>query len=106
MARNPELEQALLANPDDEQSYQVYADWLQAQGDPRGELASLQTGKIDAARRKREQELLTSNRAALLGELPEPADNSELQVVWHAGWLRSVRLAAGEDHSLPDLYRA
>ena len=41
-ARNPELEQAILANPDDEAAYEVYADWLQGEGDPRGELAAVQ----------------------------------------------------------------
>ena len=36
--RNPELERALVARPDDLASKLVYADWLQARGDPWGEL--------------------------------------------------------------------
>ena len=40
---NPELEAAILAAaPDDPAPCLVYADWLESQGDPRGELISLQ----------------------------------------------------------------
>ena len=42
MARNLELEQLILANLDDPEPYLVYADWLTAHGDPRGELIALQ----------------------------------------------------------------
>ena len=49
--RNPELEQAINANPDDKETWAVYADWLQGHGDPRGELMALQiAGKDKAAR--------------------------------------------------------
>lgn len=41
MARNPELERRLADHPDDRASAEVYADWLQTQGDPRGELIAL-----------------------------------------------------------------
>jgi uncharacterized protein (TIGR02996 family) len=43
-ARNPELEKAIVANPNDREAWAVFADWLQEQGDPRGELISLQLG--------------------------------------------------------------
>lgn len=35
-ARNPELEAALLADPENVAAWLVYGDWLQQQGDPRG----------------------------------------------------------------------
>ena len=41
-ASNPELEAAILEAPDNVDAYLVYGDWLQAQGDPRGELMALQ----------------------------------------------------------------
>ena len=41
MARNEELERRLCDHPEDRQSYEVYADWLQLQDDPRGELIML-----------------------------------------------------------------
>jgi uncharacterized protein (TIGR02996 family) len=40
-ARNPELEAAIIANPDDVDAWQVYFDWLQTQGDPWGERGNL-----------------------------------------------------------------
>jgi uncharacterized protein (TIGR02996 family) len=46
-ARNPELEKAIVANPTDRDAYAVFADWLQEQGDPRGELIALQLGYKD-----------------------------------------------------------
>jgi uncharacterized protein (TIGR02996 family) len=49
--RNPELEAAIVADPYDKAAYTAYADWLQTQGDPRGELMALQiAGKDKAAR--------------------------------------------------------
>jgi uncharacterized protein (TIGR02996 family) len=39
---HPDFEQAIAANRDDVDAYLVYADWLAAQGDPRGELIVLQ----------------------------------------------------------------
>lgn len=49
-ARNPDLEAAITAHPLDRDPYLVFADWLQQQGDPRGELMSLQlAGKDEAA---------------------------------------------------------
>lgn len=43
-ARNPELERAIVEDPTNRQAFAVLADWLQEQGDPRGELISLQLG--------------------------------------------------------------
>ncbi|MFT3698903.1 MAG: WGR domain-containing protein [Kofleriaceae bacterium] len=64
-ARNPELEKAILANPYDREAYTIFADWLQEQGDPRGELISLQLGNRDAAAKK----LIASNEDYFLGPL-------------------------------------
>src|SRR5688572_23115268 len=47
-ARNPDLEAAIAASPLDREPYSVFADWLQQQGDPRGELISLQLAGKDA----------------------------------------------------------
>lgn len=42
MAQDLALEAAILADRDDPAPYLVYADWLEARGDPRGELIALQ----------------------------------------------------------------
>lgn len=66
-ARNPDLEAAIAANPLDRDPYVVFADWLQQQGDPRGELMSLQlSGKEEAA-----EALLAEHEAYFLGPLAE-----------------------------------
>jgi uncharacterized protein (TIGR02996 family) len=51
-ARNKALEAAILANPADREAYTVFADWLQEQGDPRGELISLQLGYKEGQAKK------------------------------------------------------
>ncbi len=42
LGANPVLEGAILENVDDPAGYLVYGDWLQARGDPRGELIAVQ----------------------------------------------------------------
>ena len=64
-ARNPALEKAILANPLDRDAYAVFADWLQEQGDPRGELISLQLGNKEGAAQK----LIQKHSDYFLGEL-------------------------------------
>lgn len=87
-ARNPELEAALLDEPDNVNAWQVYGDWLQQQGDPRGtnialRRASLAAPKdLRAAERVREHEL---KHAAYLH-----AGLREVQVGW--GFLDMVRV--------------
>jgi len=66
-ARNPALEKAILANPLDVEAYSVFADWLQEQGDPRGELMSLQLAHKDKAA----QALIDKHPAYFLGPLAE-----------------------------------
>lgn len=60
-ARDPELEAAIRADRDDPGPYEVYADWLQSQGNPLGELIMLQRAldkKPNAARGKRARQLV------------------------------------------------
>ena len=66
-ARNAELEKAILANPNDRDAYTVYADWLMEQGDPRGELISLQLGNKEGQAKK----LLEKHQDYFLGPLAE-----------------------------------
>ncbi len=70
-ARNPELEKAILANPNDRDAYTVYADWLIEQGDPRGELISLQLGNKEGQAKK----LIEEHSDYFLGPL---ADHQEV----------------------------
>jgi len=77
-ARSAELEAAIVADPEDASAYLVYADWLQARGDPRGELVVVQhaletaQGPAWAKLRIRERELLTEHGEHLLGPVAAP----------------------------------
>jgi uncharacterized protein (TIGR02996 family) len=65
VARNHELEAAIEASPDDPAAYVVYADWLQLQGDPRGELIMLQR----ANRHEAAETWIDEHRGQFWGEL-------------------------------------
>jgi uncharacterized protein (TIGR02996 family) len=111
VARNPELEAAILASIDDDDALLVYADWLIAQGDPRGELITLQH-----ARRTRDSSHLERAEAALLKEFREellgPLGPHEMRtqwrqstraLTWGMGFLESADLAEDRPTSLPQL---
>ncbi len=57
VARNPDIEAALLSGDLGPSQLLVYADWLQAQGDPRGELISLQYARETATDPARARQL-------------------------------------------------
>jgi uncharacterized protein (TIGR02996 family) len=103
------LEQALAAHPDDLASHMAYADYLQEQGDPRGEFIQVQLALEDAGKpaaqrkklQKRERELLGAHARAWLGEFaPYLLDQKkereggyeepEYKYQFTRGWLDSV----------------
>lgn len=82
-AAAPELEQAFAARRD-EHAAQVYADWLQAHGDVRGVLASLQrAGDL-------RDDWLEANQQALLGDLKFGEQVRGFS--WHHGFLDGASL--------------
>jgi uncharacterized protein (TIGR02996 family) len=90
---NPALEKAILANPDDVEARLVYADWLQSEGDPRGELIVMQHQKHD----ERAQEFIEKNKRSLLGPLRKfetTFDGSnDPCFAWSLGFIKSARFA-------------
>lgn len=88
--RSEGLEAAILAAPDDAQAYLVYGDWLLEQGDPRGELVSVQVQRerapADVSLATREKQLFASHARGWLGPF---ADATEL--VWRFGFVRRMR---------------
>jgi uncharacterized protein (TIGR02996 family) len=108
-ARNPDLEAAILRAPDDVNAYLVYGDWLQAQGDPRGELVALQHARLEkpkhAAPARREHEYLATHAPYLFGELVEASQIRPskrvrwpaLRADWFMGFIRSARLSWYEE---------
>lgn len=106
---NPELEAAILQAPDADDGYLVYADWLQGQGDPRGELIALQHAQrqaqgAEATRLKRKvAALYKENQGALLGAgLTSMLGEKSLTLAWHLGFIRGARVAASDRDADPD----
>jgi len=110
MARNHELEALIAKSPDDAGNYNVYADWLIQQGDPRGELINAQlkhetaTGADTTALTDRIQELHAKHDAEWLGEL---ATQQGFSVEWRRGFVDAVTF--GDDDAaeikFQDLYQ-
>jgi uncharacterized protein (TIGR02996 family) len=112
-ARNPALEAAIARDPHDRDAFAIFGDWLQEQGDPRGELISLQQAGKDKAANK----LLAQHADYFLGPLAEhqvvhdegynnsrshlrtPAQEKEWKkthkqaFVWRNGFIYRVRLS-------------
>jgi uncharacterized protein (TIGR02996 family) len=97
---NPELEARILTNPDDQEVYLVYSDWLSERGDPRGELIAVQRQLAqrpdDAELEARERALLDANGATWLGELAKLGPK-DLAVAWRWGFIDAVRIGPPTD---------
>lgn len=97
-ARDERAEAQLRAEPHNVDAHLVYGDWLQAQGDPRGQLVGLQHAleRAPAADRPqlrtREQEFRGRWASHLLGPLQGVADRLALR--WSLGLLDAAAIAA------------
>jgi uncharacterized protein (TIGR02996 family) len=99
-ATNPEIEAAIIDNPNDLDGYLVYGDWLQAEGDPRGELIALQAAQVrgsassskdSAAINKSIDKIFSKHAATLLGDLTKYSEK-ELKLDWHLGFIESAQI--------------
>ena len=93
---NPQLAQLVdEAADDDPSAAQVYADWLQGEGDPRGELGAIQLQLAVEPKRKdlqkAERALLAKHAERLLGKVAPYPDL--VQLAWRAGFVHAARLA-------------
>ncbi len=110
MSGNPDLEMAIASDLTNIEAWMVYGDWLQEQGDPRGELVSIDCALAlkpgDAKLEKRRDELLKEHEAAWLGKtLVEARKTSEsfVEFEWKYGFLDSVRVGEEYENEGPDL---
>jgi uncharacterized protein (TIGR02996 family) len=87
-ARNPELEAQVLAARDTPAASSVYADWLQTQGDPRGELAALWLAGDEA----RARGWLDDNAVRVWGTLDVKLDSELYGLEWQHGLLAGASL--------------
>ena len=117
MARNEsELEQAIYDEPTNQDAWQVYADWLESQGDPRGELIQLEVAQASAGGGD-EQAQLRSKADALIKEnlktwldddLITGLENSDprdpvLAFEWRYGFIWSARVRNNYEWSGADV---
>jgi len=86
-ARDPALEKAIEANPDDPDPYLVYADWLQARGEVRGELIVLQ----HAGKTKEANALLRKYPDWFLGSFANHAPPT-FELEWERGYIKSAHV--------------
>lgn len=99
LVRDPTLEAASLARPDDDDALAVWADWLQVGGSPLGELIALQLRKRsgdepDALALQREQrQLLATHSERLIGALARCRD---VHIGWRDGLVELLRCGEAE----------
>jgi uncharacterized protein (TIGR02996 family) len=110
------LEAALVENPDDVSTHRAYADYLQEQGDPRGEFIQVQLALEDESKsaaeredlRAREKELLDAHAPEWLGALAdELLGRAEPQKYRFArGWLDRIVIRDHGENFARELARA
>lgn len=92
-ARNPALEKAIEADPDDTTAYSVLGDWLQGQGDPRGELIALMLAGKD----KQAKALIQKQADYFLGPLAAHQTTHDGEdrpaLAWRYGYIHGLHLS-------------
>jgi uncharacterized protein (TIGR02996 family) len=102
--RNPSLEKLIAKNLSDPTNYLVYGDWLTAEGDPRGELVTVQhsISELSNADKKgakgkalisREKSILKAN-ANFVGDAVPP---QLAKIGWRWGFIESLKFNNDED---------
>lgn len=110
-AQNKAMEAAIASDPSDESAWAVYADWLQAQGDPRGELAAVQmslassTGATKTKLKRSQTKLFTDYGEHFTPPIITQLEKSYLErepkksEKWrHKSWKKEERLALSWGH--------
>lgn len=96
MLREPALEAAIIASPDDRAPYEVYADWLAERGDPRGEWIHVQLAlelrPTDAALVARSSDLLRAHEADWTEALMSPSTRNP-RITWRRGFIDDVEIS-------------
>ena len=81
---------AIVANPEDESSWLVYADWLLERGDPRGELIRFVDVKDDVDLFWRLRQIVDDEERLISPRLA--AASKQWRLDWHRGFIRHATL--------------
>jgi len=100
--RNASMEKLIAKNPEDPTNYLVYGDWLTAEGDPRGELVTVQhaISQLSNADRKgaKGKALLNREKSILKANADFTGTTSKLvKLGWRWGFIQSVKFNNAED---------
>jgi uncharacterized protein (TIGR02996 family) len=94
--REPALEAAIVASPEDRAAYEVYADWLAERDDPRGEWIHVQLAlelrPADAALVVRSAELLRAHEADWTEGVTSPSTRDP-RMTWRRGFIDHVEIS-------------
>lgn len=111
-AASTELDAAIVADPNDVTARLVYADWLQLQGDPRGELAMVQhaidsaKGPAWAALKIREAELFARYANELYGPIVKWPRPRLTNLDWNTGFVSGFRSREPRSEAAVDAFFA
>lgn len=103
--RDSTLTDAIACDPDNVDNYLVYADWLAARGDPRGELIAVQhhlsLDPDSPALQAAQAQLLEDHRAALTceGVCAGAPELASVELDWRLGFWRAARVELEPDAS-------
>lgn len=101
------LVDAILERPEDDEPYLVYGDWLQSQGDSRGELVMVHhrlaqdpdNPDLQAQAAALEARLMPARLAKMLRKKrsPDKAASGFCEVVWRLGFIHAARIGRSSD---------
>ena len=101
---------AIAADPDAIEPRLIYADWLQARNDPRGELIVVQAGRLakpdDVQLEQREKELTAELTNGLILQAGPNTLSTDLIVRWHVGFVDALKLDVRAIRLLRTTHRA
>lgn len=95
-ARNPDYEAMIADDLDSMDAYLAYADWLQEQGDPRGELIVVQHALLSAPRDAElfgtQARLLREHKERFWSAVAPYVDELVEQTEWYLGFVKHAKL--------------
>src|SRR5688572_21340464 len=101
---------AIAADPDAIEPRLIYADWLQARNEPRGELITVQAKRLenpeDVELEARERELTKALTKELMDQTAAEPLPPQLIVRWHLGFVDSIKLSVRSIRQLRTTHRA
>ncbi len=97
-ASNPDLEEAIFADPTSPDAWQAYGEWLSEQGDARGELIALELSggseRVSAFQQAHQEEWAGEKLTKMIDALNEEGEEGEqcLKIEWQYSFIKNFRV--------------